>query len=260
MDSDSDSRKSVIEIAVEEIVTHDGIPCFCAWDRWFEDDPPIRPKWSIQIYDTTPDSQNKDYLRQLVSDFHEETGMRSGSDLDCRDRIDLYGLALPADTPEDARVLACMAHHMAELKARKLSGKADFYIPFNNNPLGWRHGIIILNVSQPWDEKEDGWLFVFFDALPGSQDDDGISASSERPPDKIVRHFTGKDLEQKINEKLQYLINWFNVNYADHGGPEKEVAEYKRRHDLGENPSLYDMVDLRELRNTEDPESLKRVT
>jgi hypothetical protein len=128
---------------IEEAPTHDGTPCFTAWQAYWERDDQgcqyldtrSRPLFSIQIYDTTPNSRDKQHLRALAEHIHKSTwdDRTMSGENQLQDRLDVYGLALPADTPESERITRCVAHQRAEIEARNSTGKSDFYISWTCN-------------------------------------------------------------------------------------------------------------------------------
>lgn len=98
---------------VQEPLSHDGTPCFSAWEdckavekrhaKWVSNG---RPKYSIQIYDTTPNSNDPQHIKALAEHLHKATLETRGGDgdTDYDDRLDVYVLALPADLSDEGRV------------------------------------------------------------------------------------------------------------------------------------------------------------
>ncbi|KAI0505764.1 hypothetical protein F5B22DRAFT_626705 [Xylaria bambusicola] len=102
---------------VEEAPSHDNTPCITAWvrdeiiqvpDRWEVSDFRIndkRPMWSIQIYATTPQSDNRDHLRALAETLHRETLQdRDNTAGGWYNRFDVWGMPLPVDASDEERV------------------------------------------------------------------------------------------------------------------------------------------------------------
>ncbi|KAF6783484.1 hypothetical protein CSOJ01_15892 [Colletotrichum sojae] len=73
-------RRFYPRTVVEEAPSHDGRPCYAAWEMC-EADPDIqtppdvsnRPKWSIQLYDTTPAAADRTYIRAVAKQVEEST-------------------------------------------------------------------------------------------------------------------------------------------------------------------------------------------
>ncbi len=60
------------------------------------------------------------------------------------------GLPMPPDASDDQRVEACMAHHTAEVAARR--HHRGFYLPETFDAERWRHGIVILvRLGEGWE-------------------------------------------------------------------------------------------------------------
>ncbi|CCF45788.1 hypothetical protein CH063_14750, partial [Colletotrichum higginsianum] len=65
---------------VEEAPSHDGRPCYAAWQMTEMDpdtetppDASNRPKWSIQLYDTTPAAGDREHIKATAKRLEEST-------------------------------------------------------------------------------------------------------------------------------------------------------------------------------------------
>ncbi|KAI1272737.1 hypothetical protein F5Y07DRAFT_403103 [Xylaria sp. FL0933] len=169
-----------LRYVVEDAPSHDDqTPCVTAWrqavnvrihEGWSASDYSIedtRPQWSIQIYDTTPQSNDRVYLKVLAEMLHRETREeREAMGREEPDRIDVWGMPLPVDMSDEERVARCRAHQQAEIAARDAAAVNDFPIP----PLDgehWQRGIVIIDRPPArWDKDEGGFLRVYWDVNP----------------------------------------------------------------------------------------------
>lgn len=168
------------QYAVEEAPSQNSTPCFTAWVReeiveipagWSASDFEIfdkRPEWSLQIYDTTPQSDNPEHLKALAEALHRET--REEREVNGRakpDRIDVWGMPLSTDASDEERMAKCKAHVLAEISWRDATGSTEFHIPRLNVREKWQRGIIIIDRPEGlWDEDEGGFLAVYWDIHP----------------------------------------------------------------------------------------------
>lgn len=178
------ARTVISKTIVEKAPSHDGKPCYAAWTfRHYtpgaEADPQRleekRPKWSIQIYDTTPPAADPEHVAAMAKKIHEDTlEGRDISSSGARDRIEVHGFPLPVDMPEEERVEACVRRHKAEVAARHEARRADFFIPVMMYRPWRRRFIIIDQVRDAWElDQEDGcFLDVNYDRLPFTPDPD----------------------------------------------------------------------------------------
>lgn len=80
-----------------------------------------------------------------------------------RNRLDVYGLAMPAEVSENNRIVQCIAHQQAEIVERRGHGHRDLHTQ------RWHWGrypharfiIIAAKETGDWDQKE--MIFVWFD-------------------------------------------------------------------------------------------------
>ncbi|MBE3050256.1 hypothetical protein IMZ48_48720 [Candidatus Bathyarchaeota archaeon] len=247
---------------VEEAPSHDGTPCFSAW----QDDKPVderytefvshgRPKYSIQIYDTTPNSRDPQHVKAVAEEIHKATFSTrcNESDPDEHDRLDVWGFALPAETSEEERVTRCIAHMKAEIVARNMTGKTDFYIPGTYDRDNYRRALVIVN--KPMDELD--WRKGAEDGDPDDDDDDdddgpflivlwGLSQAGcefsrhwdeEIKDPRFARDHPGA-LGSSIRGMIKHdSIRWFYEAYVLEKRIDKEIARYvarKAEHERGE--------------------------
>ncbi len=137
------------EYVVEPAPSHDSAPCFAAYT--IDIDDTSRPQFAICVYDTTPAAGNPDRTRDLALKIHRGTEEeRLDRSSNGRDRIEVFGMPMPQDASEEQRIEACMAHHTAELAARR--HHRGFYLPWTFDNLGWRHEIVILvRLGEGWE-------------------------------------------------------------------------------------------------------------
>jgi hypothetical protein len=167
------------QYVIEEAPSHDNICCFTAWIRkeivkipegWSHSDYPDygnRTEWSIQIYDTTPQSDNPNHLKALAETLHRETREeREGHGRGEPDRIDVWGMPLAVDISDEGRIAKCKSHHLAEIASRKALNIVDFHIPVRPNWMYERAIIIIDRPEALWDKDEGGFLAVYWDMIP----------------------------------------------------------------------------------------------
>ncbi|WQF84006.1 hypothetical protein CDEST_09020 [Colletotrichum destructivum] len=231
---------------VEEAPSHDGRPCYAAWqmtemdpDTQTPPDASNRPKWSIQLYDTTPAAGDREHIKATVKRLEEST-RRARRRREATSRVEVHGLVLPAGTPEAERVALCTAHHRAEVAARNASGTADFFIPptFDDT---WERRILIIkkpdaaarDESLPGtgerddndDDDDDGdgaFLAVFFDLKPeAAAEDPGI-------PDCVVKRFPGKELGDRL-QSFTSSIEWFYDSYVADGTIYSDLEKWRRK-------------------------------
>ncbi|SPO01997.1 uncharacterized protein DNG_04670 [Cephalotrichum gorgonifer] len=179
-DSDSDPGPSVVGIirfdVVEEAPSHDDTPCISVWEDKKAEDERLakwvqggRPKYTIQIYDTTPNSRDDlRHLKTLALKLHKDTYKdRMGrGDPDREDRLDVYGLAMPAGTSDEDRVKQCIAHQEVEIISRNSTGKSDFYISGTYDAQSYQRFLVIIdgdiNIQTDADPDESPFLVVFW--------------------------------------------------------------------------------------------------
>ncbi|KAK6222544.1 hypothetical protein QIS74_04246 [Colletotrichum tabaci] len=225
---------------VEEAPSHDGRPCYAAWqmtemdpDTQTPPDASNRPKWSIQLYDTTPEAGDREHIKATAKRLEEST-RRARQRREAHSRVEVHGLVLPAGTPEAERVALCAAHHRAEVAARNASGTADFFIPPTFDEL-WERRILVIDKpvadaardeSSPGtgERDDDGggaFLAVFFDMIP--------EAAAEGPdgPDYEVVRFPGRDLGDRLRS-FTSSIEWFYNSYVGNGTIYSDLEKWRR--------------------------------
>lgn len=209
-------KKIYPRTVVEQAPSHDGKPCFAAWEMTETDpdtqtppDASNRPKWSIQLYDTTSAAGDHENVKTTAKRIEEST-LQARSRREARSRVEVHGLPLPADTPEAERVALCMAHHRAEIAARNASGTADFFIPPTFDDLWQRRIVVIVDDRQSAGEGGAAYLVVFFDMTPEA------AAESPGGPDYRIVRVTGSDLGDGL-QRFTSSIEWFYDSYVADG-------------------------------------------
>ncbi|KAH0434846.1 hypothetical protein CcaCcLH18_05054 [Colletotrichum camelliae] len=150
-------------LIVEEAPSHDGTPCFSVWthiepfelpEQW----PPLTPlasrspKRALQVYDTTPGSDDPDRLKALAETLHGKLNMYN---LDEETRIDVWAMPFPAETPDEDRVAKCRAHSTVEIVWRKIVKNGEFRMPPRNFVPQWQRVMLIIDRSMSqWDEDQ----------------------------------------------------------------------------------------------------------
>lgn len=158
---------------LEHIPTHDSTPCTSIWrEPIFPDDdqPLVRPIYSLQIYDTTPHSSKQSYFDAVATTIQKSTfDEQDGYDSMQQIRLDFYGLEMPEGFPETERVERCIRHQKKEIAARNATGKMDYYIPRTFDERDWQRELYIIDREEKhWAEGEDGFLKNMFDPSRGS--------------------------------------------------------------------------------------------
>ncbi|KAJ0165192.1 hypothetical protein CTA2_12066 [Colletotrichum tanaceti] len=240
-------RRVYPRTVVEEAPSHDGRPCYAAWEMTETDpdaqtppDASNRPKWSIQLYDTTPAAGDREHVRATAKRVEDST-RRARQRREALSRVEVHGLAVPAGTPEAERVALCAAHHRAEVAARNASGTADFFIPPTFDDL-WERRILVIdkpiaaaaardesspetneNDNDNDNDDDDGgeFLAVFFGLKAG--------AATESPgvPDYEVVRFPGKDLGDRLRS-FTSSIEWFYDSYVGDGTIYGDLEKWRR--------------------------------
>ncbi|EFQ31011.1 hypothetical protein CGRA01v4_08549 [Colletotrichum graminicola] len=226
-------RRVYPRTVVEKAPSHDGMPCFAAWEMTEMDpdtqtppDASNRPKWSIQLYDTTPAASDHEHVRATAIKVEESTRQardRRGAS----NRVEVHGLPLPAGTPEAERVALCAAHHRAEVAARNASGAPDFFIPPTFDDV-WEHRIVVIEnpdageaSPSETDDKDGTFLAVFFSMKPQA------AADSPGGPDYEVVRFSGKDLGDRLQD-FTSSIAWFYDSYVGDGTIYHDLEKWRR--------------------------------
>lgn len=240
-------RRIYPRTVVEEAPSHDGRPCYAAWkmneadpDTQTPPDASNRPKWSIQLYDTTPAAVDRAHVRAAAKQVEEST-REARRRREAHSRVEVHGLPLPAGTPDAERAALCMAHHRAELAARNASGAAaDFFIPPTFDGL-WEHRILVsvggndddddhprageATRSGPEADGKNGggpaFLAVFFGMKP--------EAAAENPgdePDMHVMRFSGEELGDRMLG-FTHSIEWFYDSYVADGTIYSDLEKWR---------------------------------
>lgn len=152
---------------------HDpSVPCYTAWMRqeilkapagWsasnfsIVDTPSER---SFQIYITTPQAANIDYVQALAREFQEELckDHRVGG-RDTTARIDVWAKLFAADTSEQTKIDSCKAHILAEIAARETSGANGFHVSAFCRYDRWERFLLIMDSpEESWNQGEGASL------------------------------------------------------------------------------------------------------
>ncbi|KAI8283800.1 hypothetical protein K4K59_007639 [Colletotrichum sp. SAR11_240] len=161
-----------VRLAIEEAPSHDGTPCFSIWryldrshlpEKWPPVTPPAsqRPRRALQIYDTTPGSDDPDHLKALAETLYGKLDM---CNLDEETRIDVWGMPLPLEASDEDRVAKCHAHSKVEIVWRKMDSDGEFRMPPRKFVPQWHRVMLIIDRPMTqWDEDEGGSLSVGWD-------------------------------------------------------------------------------------------------
>ncbi|KAI0377078.1 hypothetical protein F5Y04DRAFT_264993 [Hypomontagnella monticulosa] len=204
---------------VEEAPSHDGTPGFTAWVRreivevpkgWsqsdfgFEDE---RPEWTLQIYDTTPGSDNPDHLKALAEKlFRELREEREFYDRGEPDSINVWGMPLAPDISEEERIAKCKAHLLAEAASREATGNEDLFISQPSHD-EWQWAILIIDrPPELWNEDEGGFLAVYFGLEPDYLEEiEEEHGEDHEEPDTEVTRYTRTELRLLL-EKIRGIL------------------------------------------------------
>ncbi|KAI1352292.1 hypothetical protein F5Y01DRAFT_280462 [Xylaria sp. FL0043] len=223
-----------LSYVVEDAPSHDDqTPCVTAWlqavnvrihEGWSASDYMIedtRPEWSIQIYDTTPQSDDRVYLKVLAEALHRETREGRGA-MGCGapDRFDVWGMPLPTEMSDEERVARCRAHQQAEIASQDAAAVKDFQIP----PLRgahWQRGIVIIDRPPArWDEDEGGFLEVNWDVNPARREYD----ADDEEPEVSWSRYRRTELDEML-EGLRDGVEWLYRRLEERWAAESDVSE-----------------------------------
>lgn len=275
-------------VVTERINTHDGTPCTVAWHRYtrgFPDQPEERhgtrrvPFGSFQVYLPCPTT---DGSRDVGIDRDEETTSRVAelleskthmtrhdADIDFRDRLDVFGLAVRPGSSREELVSACIAHQQSEIAARnQVSGvqegeDSEFHIwRWNITSADWNqknyaHSLVIIEPAHHTDveEKEDDddeekwagdkttFLFVWFDRDERERDEED---ELDFPPVKVLvkqgLQPAAKEMYRMRGAGSSVIANTMEKYTADFGEP------YVRPEPAVKRPSRYQLIRRRQRR------------
>ncbi|RSL51312.1 hypothetical protein CEP53_008478 [Fusarium sp. AF-6] len=227
-------------MVTEDAPSHDGTLCCSVWEAreaFVNPEPVKRPTWGIQVYDTRSNSgKSMKQLKKLALKIYEDTwDVRSAMGRETLDRIDLYGLAMPDDTPPAERAERCKAHNAKEIATRNASGKIDFYVPRMDCGFpesGQRCLLLIDRPEDKWDEPDQGgFLSVQWDPEV-RKDSDVESAESSLPErqDDQIRFYRYEYSEvEGVMQNMRDGVEWFDQNYVDTGLVAEELREAVER-------------------------------
>ena len=268
-DSIPDDRPTALSVipsvVVEEAPSHDGTPCLSVWEDHKAVDSQYdkcasngRPKYSIQFYDTTPASRDPEHLKAVGERIHSATLDTRGMDGDNEheDRLDVWGMAMPAETPDEERVNRCVAHMKAEIVARNLTGSSDFFIPGTFNYHSYRRVLIIINgTMEEWEwpaedesgdedesdededeDDDDGPFWVVSWGLPEEECEKRQRKGEEVVDPRVVR-IKPKELADYLLQEVKARARFFFQSYLGGNLIHEEIARYVKRkaaHERGE--------------------------
>jgi hypothetical protein len=187
---------------VEKTPSHNGKPSFTTWtltekkpDTQTPPDETNRPKFSLQIYDTTAAADDAEHVSALAKEIFETTGDRHKTGRESPDRVEVHGLPLPEDTPDAGRIQQCLQHYEDEVKARH-EARSDFLMHPTFDRFHWWRRIIVITRSEPvWEAYE-----VRFDKQPRPETPrDGYDEEDTfDPPDWEAWPFAREELTDKL--------------------------------------------------------------
>ncbi|KAM0430148.1 hypothetical protein ACHAPT_006156 [Fusarium lateritium] len=226
-------------MVAEEAPSHDGTLCCSVWEaeQAIVDPEPIkRPKWGIQIYDTRSDSgKDMERVKELALKIYEDTwDERSAMGRGTLDRIDLYSLAMPDDTPPAERAVKCKSHNVREIATRNVTGRTDFYIPRTpcGSPGSGQRSVLVIDRPQAqWDEPgQGGFLHVRWDPMSMTKRGEWTRKPSmdyaERNSDEInLFRYEYTDQVPQVLQNMRDGVEWFETNYVDTGLLDEELRQ-----------------------------------
>lgn len=193
---------------VEKTPSHDGKPSFTAWtltektpDGQTPPDETNRPKFSLQIYDTTTSAGDPEHISTLAKEIFETTGDRLNIGRESPDRVEIHGLPLPEETSDASRIQQCLEHYEDEVKAR-YDSRSDFLVhPTFDRFHWWRRVVVIAREEPVWEAYE-----VRFDKKPRVETPrDGYDEEDTfDPPDYEARPFGRGELAGKLGNMREY--------------------------------------------------------
>ncbi|KAH6621814.1 hypothetical protein C7974DRAFT_456528 [Boeremia exigua] len=230
------TEKCVVERAPSH---HDpSVACYTAWMRqeilkvpagWSASNFPIADtpsERSFQIYVTTAQAANLDYVQAPAREFQQELCKDHGvGGRDTTARIDVWAKLFAANTSEQARIDSCKAHILAEIAARETLGVNDFHVSaFRRYNQLERVLLIMDSPEEPWNQGEGGFLAVYWDRpsihqeMPGEtwiEDEGGLlsmfmnrDSSSRQMPERSGTR-TERYTRAELGTLLEDLTNFF---------------------------------------------------
>ncbi|KAK7995182.1 hypothetical protein PG990_013955 [Apiospora arundinis] len=226
-------REAFTREIVERAPSHDNTrPCFSSWkfvyyppDYEAQPSAQDRPKWSIQVYDTTVTAGDEAQIRDLARRIAVETrGSRYPMGDDASDRIDVYGLPMDAETPDEARFAMCIEHQKAERRARNATGSSDFYIPelrsdWVQTPRYFNRRILVVAAAATKDESEYS-KDVGKDHESTLEDDHSYK---EGPEGRL--NFAIVEFDDRTNVTQLDPSPWFKDDWSELGGALMDFRE-----------------------------------
>lgn len=182
-----------------------------------------RPKWSIQIYDTTPRAADHSHVRERARCLEEETESKRNSGDYYPDRIDVYGLPMPASASPEERVNTCIKHLNAEIAARDATGLGSFFIP-KASTMWERELIIISKHEREWNEEDGGFIIVRYRSAPPPPLPEGVS--------NLHWHMCTREAlyNMFLRGDFRESIQWFYETFIEEGRMDDHLREQRKKH------------------------------
>ncbi|KAJ8114684.1 hypothetical protein OPT61_g3502 [Boeremia exigua] len=153
------------------------VTCHTAWNRqsiltvpsgWsasdfsIADTPSTR---SFQIYVTTPQAADSEYVRALAREFQDELCRGHGvGGRDTSARVDVWAMPFADGVSEQTRIDACKKHILGEIAAREALGVSGFHVSAFCRYERWERFLLIVDEpEEAWDQGEGGFLAVYWD-------------------------------------------------------------------------------------------------
>jgi hypothetical protein len=171
------------------------------------------------MYLTSPQAHDSEHIRRAATKIFEAILKRDGGSTYHFERLDLYGLPLPAGLPEDERVAQCVAHQKKEVAMRNATGESDFFIPPTSFDDCYERNIWIIDKpEEAWREREWDFVQVEFDYKP---DDKDVTL----PQDPVWYRL---DWEESVDPMyfIRSQIPGYYANYIDCGCLDKDLKRY----------------------------------
>lgn len=187
---------------------------------------------------------------------------RHGADIDFRDRLDVFGLAVRPGSSREELVSACIAHQQSEIAARNQASGAqegedsEFHIwrweitSADWNQSNYAHFLVFIEPAHHTDVEEEKWagdkttfLFVWFDRDKRERDEEDELAY---PPVKVLvkqgLQQAAKGMHRMRGSGSNVIANTMEKYTADFGEP------YVRPEPVVKRPTRYQLIRRRQRR------------
>ncbi|KAK6217665.1 hypothetical protein LQW54_003387 [Pestalotiopsis sp. IQ-011] len=231
-------------LVTERINTHDGTPCTVAWHRYtrgFPDQPEERhgtlraPFGSFQVYLPCPTTSR---VAELLESKTFLT--RHDADVDFRDRLDVYGLAVRPGFSREELVSACIAHQQSEIAARNQASGAQ---EGEEKPAHYTDVEEEEEAAEKWAGDKTTFLFVWFDRDKRERDKEDELGY---PPVKVLAkqglQQAAKEMYRMRGAGSSVIANTMEKYTADFGEP------YVRPEPVVKRPTRYQLIRRRQRR------------